>query len=108
MLKSKQPVPQSKIVNVTYEYVLSNADIGEGQLQVSVGQLKVTLPRKFKLKEREEYKMKLNYELFGLSEKEMTIISEPFTTSGLSNSKTELIISVYFILYYACIFCVYI
>lgn len=87
MLKSQQPAPLSKIVNVTYEYVLSNPDVPEGQLQLSIGQLKVVLPRKFKLKDSEEYKMKVTYELSGLSELEITLTSEPFTTSGLTNSK---------------------
>ena len=88
MLKSKQPAPQSKIVNVTYEYVLNNSEVPEGQLQVTVGQLKVILPRKFKLKESEEYKMKILYELNGLTEKEMNFTSEPFTVAGLSKSKS--------------------
>lgn len=87
MLKSHQAAPQSKIVDVTYEYVLSNPDVPEGQLQVSLGQLKIILPRKFKLKDSEEYKMKVTYELSGLSEHEMTLNSEPFSTSGLANSK---------------------
>ena len=86
MLKSKQAAPQSKIVNVTYEYVLGNPDIAEGQLQVSIGQLKVILPRKFKLKDDEEYRMKVTYEISGLNEQEITQTSEPFTTSGLMNS----------------------
>lgn len=89
MLKSQQAAPSSKIVNVTYEYVLSNPDVPEGQLQVSLGQLKVILPRKFKLKDSEEYKLKVTYELTGLSEQEVTLTSEPFTTSGLMNSNTE-------------------
>lgn len=89
MLKSKQPAPPAKTVNVTYEYVLSNPEIPEGQLQVTFGGLKVTLPRKFKLKPDEEYKLRIYYELSGLSEKEMTLTSEPFTTQGLSKSKAK-------------------
>ena len=87
MLKNKQPVPPSKNVNVTYEYVLSNPEVPEGQLQVSFGLLKVILPRKFKLKDTEEYKLNVSYELFGLTEQEFNLISEPFTTQGLTNSK---------------------
>lgn len=87
MLKNKQPAPQSKTVNVTYEYMLSNPEVPEGQLQVAFGQLKVVLPRKFKLKDTEEYKLKVSYELFGLSEQEINQTSEPFTTQGLTNSK---------------------
>lgn len=86
MLKSKQPAPQSRNVTVTYGYVLNNPEIAEGQLQVSLGPLKVILPRKFKLKDTEEYKMKINYEIFGIPESEVNLISEPFTTSGLSKS----------------------
>ena len=89
MLKNKQPAPLFKTVNVTYEYMLSNPEVPEGQLQVTFGQLKVILPRKFKLKDSEEYKLKINYELFGLKEKEINLTSEPFTTNGLSNSKPK-------------------
>ena len=87
MLKSKQPAPQAKVVDVTYEYVLGNPDVPDGQLQVTIGLLKIILPRKFKLQSDEEYKMKITYEISGLSEAETTLTSEPFTTSGLSNSK---------------------
>lgn len=95
MLKNKQPPPQSKTVNVTYEYMLSNPEIPEGQLQVAFGQLKVVLPRKFKLKDTEEYKLKISYELFGLSEQEINQTSEPFTTQGLTNSKLIIIIHIW-------------
>lgn len=87
MLKSKQPAPQAKAVDVTYEYVLGNPDVPDGQLQVTIGLLKIILPRKFKLQSDEEYKMKITYEISGLTEAETTLMSEPFTTSGLSNSK---------------------
>ena len=87
MLKNKLPAPQFKTVNVTYEYMLSNPEVAEGQLQVSLGELKVILPRKFKLKDTEEYKMRINYELFGLNEREINLTSEPFSTNGLKNSK---------------------
>lgn len=90
MLKNKQPAPQYKTVNVTYEYVLSNPEVPEGQLQVTFGQLQVILPRKFKLKDSEEYKLKINYELFGLKDKEINLTSESFTTNGLINSKFKL------------------
>lgn len=89
MLKNKQAAPQSKTVNVTYEYMLSNPEVPEGQLQVTFGQLKVILPRKFKLNDSEEYKLKINYELFGLKEKEINLTSESFTTNGLSKSKPK-------------------
>ena len=95
MLKNKQAAPQFKTVNVTYEYVLSNPDIPESQLQVSIGQLKVLLPRKFKLKEDQEYKMKVSYEISGLSEQETSLTSEPFTTSGLINSKATIAMMIF-------------
>ena len=86
MLKNKQPAPAHKTVNVTYEYMLTNQDVPEGEIKVQIGKLKIILPRKFKLKETEEYKIRLNYELSGLNEQEMNLISEPFTTQGLINS----------------------
>lgn len=89
MLKNKQPAPQYKTVNISYENVLINPDVPEGKLQVTIGHLQVVHPRKFKLKDNEEYTMKVTYEINGLTEQEMTLTSEPFTTSGLMNSKTN-------------------
>lgn len=86
-LKSKQPAPIHRTVNVTFEHVSVNPEVPEGELQLSLGNLHVILPRKFKLKATEEYRLKLVFDLFGLTEAETTLLSGPFTTQGLSKSK---------------------
>ena len=87
MLRDKQPPPAFRVVNVTYEMHLTNADIPEGQLQVTLGDLKITNSRKCKLKgDGEQYELRVFYDLPGLAESESTQTSAPFTTTGLERN----------------------
>lgn len=87
MLKEKKAPPTSRVVDVIYENQLSNPDVPDGILQLLLGDLKITNARKCKLSaDGQQYQFKLSYELPGLDEKEATLTSQPFTTTGLERN----------------------
>ncbi len=87
MLREKQPPPLARVVDVTFELQLTNPEIPDGQLQMTLGDLKIINSRKCKLKaEGERYELRIIYELPGLAENEITQISAPFTTTGLERN----------------------
>lgn len=87
MLKEKKAPPASRVVDVIYENQLNNPDVPEGILQITLGDLKITNTRKCKLSaDGQQYQFKISYELPGLDEKEVTLTSQPFTTTGLERN----------------------